>query len=112
MFQLKNVKLRPKLIMLFLIVALFPWEASRSINVLKQAAFRQLESVHSNQATAVEAYFRRNLVTRDLQAAGRGESGAQVFTDSSGNLVAVAYGLLSPPTPHPAECLQLLSRGP
>ncbi|MFW5729479.1 MAG: hypothetical protein ACOCYG_07425, partial [Spirochaetota bacterium] len=66
MFKLKNVKLKPKLIGLFLLVGVVPlavvgiWSAMLSTDALMESQFNQLNAMREAKAHEVEGYFETN----------------------------------------------------
>lgn len=63
MFSLKNVKMKPKLIGLFLLVGVIPlalvafWSATQSTKSLMDESFNKLTAIREIKKTQIEKYF-------------------------------------------------------
>ncbi|MGM0675293.1 MAG: hypothetical protein ACQETQ_11410, partial [Spirochaetota bacterium] len=63
MFKLKNMKLKPKLIMLFLVVGIVPlavvgfWATQLSTDALMHSSFNELSAIRQVKANQIESYF-------------------------------------------------------
>ncbi|MFO7780430.1 MAG: hypothetical protein R6W94_02255, partial [Spirochaetia bacterium] len=63
MFRLKDIKLKPKLISLFLLVGLVPlavvgfWSSNMSGNALMSDSYAQLRAIRDIKSNQVESYF-------------------------------------------------------
>ncbi|MFP4565656.1 MAG: methyl-accepting chemotaxis protein [Spirochaetaceae bacterium] len=66
MFRLKNMKLKPKLVMLFLLVGIIPlavvgfWATRLSTDALMDSSFAQLNAMREAKAHEIEGYFETN----------------------------------------------------